>query len=79
MVRAEGGRVIRELTPELLKQQAREAADQHIPLTEANHHTPGSQHWKDFNKAYREVSGMQPGATVWFAAPPYTEMERATS
>jgi len=70
---------IQPLTPEALRAAAREAAEQHIPITEANHHTPGSQHWKDFNKAYREVSGIQPGATPWFAVPPYTEMERATS
>lgn len=70
---------ILELTEERLRAQAREAAEQHIPITEANHYTPGSKLWVEFNTAYREVSGMPPDATIWYAVPPYSSMERAES
>lgn len=40
------------LTAERLRAQAREAAEQHIPLNEANHHEPGSNLWREFNGAY---------------------------
>ena len=43
---------ITELTPERLRAQAREAAEQHIPLEEANHHEPGTKLWRQFNGAY---------------------------
>lgn len=43
---------IQKLTPELLRQQAQAAADQHIPVREANHFEPGSREWAQFNTAY---------------------------
>lgn len=43
---------ITELTPERLRAQAREAAEQHIPLEEANHYEHGSALWAEFNRAY---------------------------
>lgn len=44
---------IRTLTPEALQAQAREAAEQGVPLSEANHHEAGTALWRDFNAAYR--------------------------
>lgn len=44
---------ISKLTPEALQQQAREAAEQGIPLAEANHHERGGLLWFRFNAAYR--------------------------
>lgn len=46
---------IKPLTPEALRAQAREAAEQHIPLSEANHHEFGSKLWSEFNSAYAEA------------------------
>lgn len=43
---------IKPLTPEALRAQAREAAEQHIPLEEANPHEYGSALWAEFNRAY---------------------------
>lgn len=43
---------ITPLTPEHIARTAREAAEQCIPLAEANHFEPGSQHWAAFNTAY---------------------------
>lgn len=43
---------IQKLTPELLRAQAIAAADQHIPVREANHFEPGSREWAQFNTAY---------------------------
>lgn len=45
---------IRPLTPDTLRAMAREAADQHIPLREANDYCIGSDNWNTFNEAYRE-------------------------
>ena len=47
---------IRRLTPEVLHSQARDAAEQGIPLVEANHHEPGSALWHLFNNAYRQAA-----------------------
>ncbi len=47
---------ISKLTPETLQQQAREAAEQGIPLSEANHHEQGSLLWFRFNTAYRAAA-----------------------
>lgn len=44
---------IKPLTPEALRAQAREAAEQHIPLEEANHYEPGTDLWREFNGAYQ--------------------------
>ena len=46
---------IRRLTPEVLHSQARDAAEQGIPLVEANHHEPGSALWHLFNNFYRHT------------------------
>lgn len=43
---------IQLLTLETLRAQAREAAEQHIPLEEANDHEHGSALWAEFNRAY---------------------------
>ena len=45
---------IRPLTPDTLRAMAREAADNHIPLREANDYDIGSAEWDTFNTAYRE-------------------------
>ena len=45
---------ILELTEERLRAQAREAAEQHIPLNEANHYEFGSKLWAEFNRAYAD-------------------------
>lgn len=45
---------VRPLTPATLLAQAQQAAAQHIPLREANHHEPGSELWVQFNRAYGE-------------------------
>lgn len=47
--------MIRELTPELLKQQAREAAEQRIPLRECNHYEPGTKPWAQFAEAWERA------------------------
>lgn len=44
--------MIQPLTPELLRQQAREAAEQHIPLDEATDHEQGTELWTIFADAY---------------------------
>ena len=51
---------IKPLTPEALRAQAREAAEQHIPLEEANHHEPGTKLWLDFNAAYARAKFLHP-------------------
>lgn len=43
---------ITPLTSETLRAQAREAALQHVPLDEANHHEPGTDLWREFNGEY---------------------------
>lgn len=43
---------ILELTEERLRAQAREAAEQHIPMEQANHHEPHTNLWREFNGAY---------------------------
>lgn len=43
---------ILELTEDRLRAQAREAAEQHIPLEQANHHEPHTKLWREFNGAY---------------------------
>lgn len=43
---------IRSLTPDVLRAQARDAAEQGIPLAEANHHEPGTPLWFQFGAAY---------------------------
>lgn len=45
---------IRLLTAEELLASARAAAEQCIPLREANHHEPGSRLWHRFNAEYRD-------------------------
>ena len=50
---------IRRLTPEVLRKAAREAAEQHIPLDEANHYEPGSSLWHQFNAAYAEAEALE--------------------
>jgi len=47
---------IRSLTPEVLRAKAREAAEQGIPLAEANHHEPGTALWLQFNSAYLQAA-----------------------
>lgn len=44
------------LTPEVLHVQAAHAAEQGIPLVEANHHEPESVLWHLFNNAYRQAA-----------------------
>jgi len=44
---------IRPLTTEDLCALAHQAADQHIPLREANDYDIGSPEWGTFNRAYR--------------------------
>lgn len=46
---------IRYLTPAVLHAQARAAAEQGVPLVQANHHEPGTQLWHLFNNAYRQA------------------------
>lgn len=43
---------IQPLTPSALRAVAHEAAQQRIPVEEANHHEPGTDLWVDFNRAY---------------------------
>lgn len=43
---------IQPLTLSALRAAAQEAALQHIPLEEANHHEPVTGLWADFNRAY---------------------------
>lgn len=47
---------IRTLTPEVLRAQARDAAECGIPLAEANHHEPGTALWLQFNAAYLQAA-----------------------
>lgn len=44
---------IRPLTDSDIQAMARAAAEQHIPLREANDYCVGSKNWSTFNKAYR--------------------------
>ena len=44
---------IRPLTDDDIKAAARAAAEQHIPVREANDHCIGSDNWNTFNQAYR--------------------------
>lgn len=44
---------IRELTKDDIKAAARAAAEQHIPVREANDYDIGSPEWDTFNQAYR--------------------------
>lgn len=46
--------MIRPLTTADIKAMAREAAEHHIPLREANDYCAGSAEWDTFNTAYRE-------------------------
>ena len=50
---------IRRLTPEVLRSAAQEAAEQRIPLEEANHYEPGSPLWHQFNAAYAEAEALE--------------------
>lgn len=45
---------IRPLTDDDIKAAARAAAEQHIPVREANDYCIGSKNWDTFNEAYRE-------------------------
>lgn len=45
---------IRPLTEDSLRASARAAAEQGIPLAEANHFEPGSHLWLQFNAFYRQ-------------------------
>lgn len=45
---------IRPLTDDDIKAAARAAAEQHIPVREANDYCVGSKIWNTFNGAYRE-------------------------
>lgn len=47
---------ITELTPEHVQQRACEAAEQHIPLEEANDYEPGTAQWTLFRVAYVAAS-----------------------
>lgn len=44
---------IRKITDAEIKAMARAAAEQHIPLREANDFCIGSDNWNTFNEAYR--------------------------
>lgn len=44
---------IRKITDDDIKAMARAAAEQHIPLREANDYCLGSPNWNTFNDAYR--------------------------
>ncbi|CAN7365732.1 hypothetical protein LJR074_002160 [Acidovorax sp. LjRoot74] len=44
---------IRALTDDDIKAAARAAAEQHIPVREANDYCLGSDNWNTFNEAYR--------------------------
>jgi hypothetical protein len=44
---------IRLLTDDDIKAAARAAAEQHIPVREANDYCIGSKNWDTFNEAYR--------------------------
>lgn len=44
---------IRLLTDNDIQAAARAAAEQHIPLREANDYCVGSDNWEAFNEAYR--------------------------
>ena len=50
---------IQPLTPSALRAAAQEAALQHIPLEEANHHEPVTDLWADFNRAYAEAMELE--------------------
>lgn len=50
---------IRKLTPGIVLAQAREAAEQGIPLNEANHHEPGTALWLQFNTAYLHAAAQE--------------------
>lgn len=45
---------IRPITNDDIKAAARAAAEQHIPVREANDYCVGSPNWEIFNDAYRE-------------------------
>ncbi|GKS91195.1 hypothetical protein [Acidovorax sp. SUPP2539] len=45
------------LTTAVLQQHARDAAEQGVPLAEANHYEPGSALWSEFNAAYAKALG----------------------
>ena len=45
---------IRPLTDDDIRATARAAAEQHIPVREANDYCIGSTNWDTFNEAYRE-------------------------
>ena len=44
---------IREITDDEIEAMAREAAEIHKPLREANDYCIGSANWETFNEAYR--------------------------
>ena len=46
---------IQILTPAVLHAQARGAAEQGVPLCQANHHEAGTPLWHLFNNAYRQA------------------------
>lgn len=48
---------IRPLTDYDIKAMARAAAEQHIPLREANDYCIGSPNWDTFNEEYRAREG----------------------
>lgn len=50
---------IRPLTIEALCAQARDAAERGIPLSEANHHEPGTALWLQFNTAYLHAAAQE--------------------
>ena len=50
---------IRPLTTSDLRAAAQEAAQQRIPMDEANHHEPGTRLWEDFNLAYAEAMELE--------------------
>lgn len=47
--------LIRPLTTQVLHSQARTAAEDGVPLVEANHHEPGTPLWHLFNAAYLQA------------------------
>lgn len=47
---------IRSLTPAVLHIQAAQAAEQGVPLVEANHHELDTPLWHLFNNAYRQAA-----------------------
>ena len=50
---------IRPLTASDLRAAAQEAAQQRIPLEEANHHEPGTELWDAFNRAYADAMELE--------------------